>query len=154
MEVSVWCNCRSLLLMFPLSLVRWIAYWTAGFEMTTNWYWRRIRKNLNKVVCACGATLPANRAAVHEYLQRWIFQPIDEVLAGLQGTSEWDSIRDWDEHSLFSEFKDYILDEERRLKTTLRRLSYNIDQDNTLYLLTRGGRPEKVCLSPHYIVLC
>ena len=126
------------------SVLRWIAYWTIGFEMTTNWYWRRIRKNLNRVVGTCGTILPANRAAVYGHLQPLVFQPIDGVLAGLRDASEWDSV-DWNEDKVFSKFKDYILAEEKRLKTTLRRLSYDITQDNTLYLFTRGGRPEKVC---------
>src|SRR5258708_14423586 len=107
--------------------------------MTTNWYWRRIRKNLNRVVRACPVVLPANRAAVYKYLQRWIFEPIDGVLAGLRGAREWDSIEDWNGHKVFSKFKDYIFPDERRLKTTLHRLSYYINQDNTLHLLTRGG---------------
>ena len=115
--------------------------------MTTYWYCQRIRKNLNRAVRACGIILPANRAAVFQHLQMWIFQPIDRVLGGLRGASEWDWIEDWNEHKVFSKFKDYILSEERVLKTALRRLSYDINQDNTLHMLTRGGRPEKVCLS-------
>ena len=115
--------------------------------MTTNWYWRRIRQSLSRVVHACQAILPQDRTTIYTYLQVWIFQPLETVLAGLRGASEWDSIEDWDEDPVFSKFKDYILAEERRLKTTLRRLSYDINQDNTLHILTRGGRPEKVCLS-------
>ena len=115
--------------------------------MTTNWYWRRIRQNLNRAVRACPAILPQDRTAIYGYLQGIIFLPLGIVLAELRGASEWDSIRDWTEHPVFSKFKDYIFAEEKRLKTTLRRLSYDINQDNTLHILTRGGRPEKVCLS-------
>ena len=144
--MSVWCNYRPALLTVLHSVVRWIAYWTIGFEMTTNWYWRRIRKNLNKVVRACQDILPEDRTSVYKCLQGGIFRPIDGVLVGLRGASEWDSIRDWNEHQVFSKFKDYIFSEEKRLKTTLRRLAYDINQDNTLHILTRGGRPEKVCI--------
>ena len=148
MEVSVWYDCHLSLLTVPRSVVRWIAYWTTGFEMTTNWYWRRIRQSLNRVVRSCQAILPQDRTAIYTCLQWGIFQPLDAVLAGLRGASEWDSIRDWNEHPIFSKFKDYILAEEKRLKITLRRLSYDINQDNTLHILTRGGRPEKVCFGP------
>ena len=147
MEVCILYNCRVSLLTVPRSVVRWIAYWTIGFEMTTNWYWRRIRRSLNRVADACQAIPSQGRTAIYKYLQVGIFQPLDAVLAGLRGASEWDSIRDWNEHPVFSKFKDYILAEEKRLKITLRRLSYDINQDNTLHILTRGGRPEKVCLS-------
>ena len=37
--------------------------------MTTNWYWRRIRKNLNKVVRACQDILPEDRTSVYKCLQ-------------------------------------------------------------------------------------
>ena len=145
--MSVWCNCRPSLLKVIRSVICWIAYWTIGFEMTTNWYWRRIRQTLNRIVCACQAILPEGRTSIYKYLQWGIFRLIDRVLAGLRGASQWDSIKDWNKHRVFSKFKDYILTEERRLKTTLRRLSYDINQDNTLHILTRGGRPEKVCLT-------
>ena len=148
MEVSVLCKDRSSSLMILRSVVRWIAYWTIGFEMTTNWYWRRLRQTLNKVVCVCKDILPEGRTSIYRYLQWGIFQSIEGVLAGLRGASEWDSIGDWNEHKVFSKFKGYILTEEKRLKTTLRRLSYDINQDNTLHTLTRGGRPERVRLKP------
>ena len=143
--MSVRCKFRPSLLTIPRSVIRWLAYWTTGFEMTANWYCQRIRKNLNRAVNTCGAILPANRAVVFQHLQRWIFRPVDTVLGGLRSASEWEWIEDWNEHKVFSRFKDHILDEEKNLKTTLRRLSYDINQDNTLHMLTRGGRPEKVC---------
>ena len=115
--------------------------------MTTNWYWRRVRKNLNRVVRACEDILPANRASVYKYLQWGIFESIDGVLAGLRGADEWDSIEDWNKHEVFSKFQKYVHKEERRLKTILCELSYGIDQDKTLNLLTRKGRLEKVCMN-------
>jgi hypothetical protein len=82
--------------------------------------------------------LPENRAAIKFYSRWWV----ETILSGLRGANEWEV--DWDHNVLFSKFKDYILDEEKRLKIILRRLSYNIDQDNTLHTLTGGSRPEKV----------
>lgn len=155
MEVGVWCNSLPSSLTSPSSLVRWIAYWTAGFEVTTIWYSRRIRKNLSRVVHACGAILPANRASVYKNLQCKIFQPIDGVLAGLHVTSEWDRIQDMSEHEVFSNFRNYTLDKEHKLKAILRHLSYSI-KDNSLQMLTRD-KPEEVrlsrCPSLQYIVL-
>jgi hypothetical protein len=119
------------------SLPRWIAYWTVGFEMTTNWYWRRIQKNLVLIFRALPEILPANRAAYSLY-SAWTFE---SILSGLQGSDEWEGT-DWDHDIVFSRFKDYVLDEERKFKTILRRLAYNIDQDNILF--TGDSRPEKV----------
>lgn len=114
--------------------------------MTTNWYWRRIRKNLDRIVRAYGAVLPANRAAVSKCLRLSIWDALDRVLVGLRDADAWDSI-DWEEDKVFSKFKDYVLDEERKLKTILRRLSYYIDEDNTLHTVLGRGRPEKVHLN-------
>ena len=83
--------------------------------------------------------LPANRAAFFLYSRG----TIESIVSGLRGCDEWKAT-DWDHDKLFSKFKNYVLDEERKLKTILRRLAYNIDQDNTLLTLTGGSRPEKV----------
>jgi hypothetical protein len=114
--------------------------------MTTNWYWRRIRNNLDLSMRAYGGILPANRAATSDFFRWSVLSSIDYVLSGLRDARDWD-YTDWNGDSIFSKFKDFVLDEERKLKTKLRRLSYNIDQDNTLHTLTGGGRPEKVRLS-------
>lgn len=107
--------------------------------MTTNWYWRRIQKNLVLISVAFRDILPANRAAFCLY-SSW---SIESILSGLRGAKDWEST-DWDHDKLFMRFKDYVLGEERKLKTILRRLAYNIDQDNTLYTLTGDNSPEKV----------
>ena len=120
--------------------------------MTTNWYWRRIRKNLDIAVTTYREMLPANRAASSYFFRWWVLSKVDNPLSGLRDASQWDYI-DWDGDRVFSKFKGYVLDEERKLKTMLRRLSYNIDQDNTLHTLTGGDRPEKVCLSTPYFIV-
>ena len=139
MEASAQNNDTFFLSDLRISLPRWIAYWAIGFEMTTNWYWRRIQKNLFLIFEAFREVLPANRAAFCLY-SRGTFE---SILSGLRGCDEWEAT-DWDHDKLFSRFKDYVLDEERKLKTILRQLAYNIDQDNTLLTLTGGNRPEKV----------
>ena len=82
--------------------------------------------------------LPANRASFRLF-SSWTFE---SILSGLRGSNQWE-VTDWDHDKVFSRFKDYVMDEERELKTTLRRLAYNIDEDDTL-LIMGGGRPEKV----------
>ncbi len=114
--------------------------------MTTNWYWRRIRKNLGAALAAYEDMLPANRVASSGFFQWWVLATVDNTLSGLGGAREWDLV-DWRGDTIFLKFKEYVLDEERKLKTKLRELSYNIDQDNILHTLTGGVRPEKVCLS-------
>ena len=107
--------------------------------MTTNWYWRRIQKHWFDIYVAFRDILPANRSAFNLY-SGW---SVECIIAGMRESDDW-SATDWDHDKLFCRFKDYVLDEERKLKTILRRLAYNIDQDNTLLTLTGGSRPEKV----------
>ena len=107
--------------------------------MTTNWYWRRIQKHWFDICVAFQEMLPANRSAFCLYSS----YSVESILAGMQESDDW-IVTDWDHDKLFCKFKDYVLDEERKLKKILRHLAYNIDQDNTLLTLTGGSRPEKV----------
>ena len=117
--------------------------------MATNWYWCRIRKNMNRVLCDLWTK---NRITITKYLRWCIFHPIDKVLTGLQGRRKLDLIRDWNDHEVFSKFTGYIVAEERRLKTTLRRLSYDLSHDDALHISTQGVRAEEVCLSPLSVI--
>jgi hypothetical protein len=119
------------------SLPCWIAYWTIGFEMTTNWYCLRIQKNLSLIFGAFQELLPANRAfCLHSP------RSIASIVTGLRGSAEWEGT-DWDHDKLFSRFKDYVLDEESKLKTMLRRLAYRINDDALLPLMGSSA-PEQV----------
>lgn len=113
--------------------------------MSTYWYWRRILRSLEYLTVTYRAILPANRAAVNNILGPWT-TGFQNFPSGLQDANEWESI-DGDSDNLFSKFEDHILNEERKLKTVLRQLSYNIDQKSTLDIFTAGDRPEKVLLS-------
>jgi len=107
--------------------------------MTTNWYWRRIQKNLVLIFEGFRDILPENRAAFRLYS----ISSIESILSGLRGADDWEAT-DWDHDRLFARFENYVLDEERKLKAQLRWLGYYIDQDNTLHTMTGGDRPEKV----------
>ena len=110
--------------------------------MTTRWYWQRISKSSEYITTTSRVILPANRAAVTQFLAHWT-TAFEDVPSGLQDAIERESI-DGDSDNLFSKFEDYIRNEERRFKTVLRQLSYNIDHDSILYMFTAGNRPEEV----------
>src|SRR5258708_14747228 len=103
MEASVWFKSYPLCLTVWHSLARWVAYWTTGFEMTTNWYWRRIRKNLGAALAAYEDMLPANRVASSGFFQWWVLATVDNTLSGLGGAREWDYF-DWCGDTIFSKF--------------------------------------------------
>ena len=91
------------------------------------------------IVEAFWEMLPANRSSFYLY-SSWTFE---NIVSGLRGSEEWE-FTDWDHDKLFSRFKDYVLDEEKKLKRMLRHIAYKIDQDNFLHTVTGGSRPEKV----------
>jgi len=124
------------------SLPRWIAYWTVGFEMTCTWYYYRIRRVFTLITDASKTALPANRKYIGQWMRCYQINYVQDLLAGLRVGEYVDT--DWDDNWLFLKFKDYVLDNERKMKTILRRLSYCIDGDNMLSTITGGGRPETV----------
>jgi hypothetical protein len=129
------------------SLPRWIAYWTIGFEMTTQWYYRRICRFFSLLSESSKGVLPANRKVVNKFTGCWSITATQDILSGLRNIDYWDGV-DWGNHTVFRKFKDWVLDNEKTMDAILRRLVYYIDQDNTLNTVTGGGRPEKVSIPP------
>jgi len=119
--------------------------------MTTQWYCRRILRLFSLLSESAKAVLPANRGVVSQFIQCWSIHTTENLLAGLRDVDAWDDV-DWDHHRTFLKFKDWILENERRMNEILRKLVYYIDQDNTLNTVTGGGRPEKVTI-PLYLRL-
>ncbi|KAF8549417.1 hypothetical protein OG21DRAFT_1488548 [Imleria badia] len=132
------------------SLPRWIAYWTMGFEMTTRWYYRRIRRLFSLLSDSSKDVLPANRKVVSQFMRSWSIHATEDLLAGCRDVSDWDGT-DWADHSIFLKFKSWVLENEGRMNKVLRTLVYYIDQDNTLNTVTGGGRPETVSVTGGYV---
>lgn len=113
--------------------------------MSCTWYYYRIRQLFSLITEASKAALPANRRYISQWIRSDQVDYVQDLLAGLRIGDYADT--DWDDDWLFLKFKEYVLDNERKMKTVLRRLSYWIDGDNMLTTVTGGGRPETVCQS-------
>jgi len=111
--------------------------------MTCTWYYYRIRRLFTLITQASKAALPANRKYISQWMRSDPVDYVQDLLSGLRIEDYADT--DWDEDWLFLKFKQYVLDNERKMKTVLRKLSYWIDGDNMLNTVTGGGRPETVC---------
>lgn len=68
---------------------------------------------------------------------------IDSLLAGLRNPSRHHAV-DWDCNPQFVKFKDSIVQQEDEIEAILCSVTYNLDDENTLTLVTGGDRPEKV----------
>lgn len=110
--------------------------------MTCTWYYCRIRRLFTLITHASKAALPANRRYVSQWMRSGPVDYVQGLLAGLRLGDYAET--DWEDDRLFLHFKQYVLDNERKMKTILRRLSYWIDGDNMLNTVTGGGRPETV----------
>ncbi|KAF8553591.1 hypothetical protein OG21DRAFT_1441706 [Imleria badia] len=134
------------------SLPRWIAYWTMGFEMTTQWYYRRILRLFSLLSDSSKDVLPANRKVVSQFMHSWSIHATEDLLAGCRDVNDWDGM-DWADHSIFLKFKSWVLENEGRMNKVLRTLVYYIDQDNTLNIVTGGSRPETYVMPLLYLLL-
>ncbi|ESK82998.1 hypothetical protein Moror_11766 [Moniliophthora roreri MCA 2997] len=140
-EVNTFTTARPL----SWSLSHWTAYWAYGFEMTVQWYFRRIRKLFADIFAASKQALPANRQIIAKFISSWAAKRVEDLLSGLRAVDEWDDIN-WDSDATFSKFKDYIIKSEMNMDRSLRTVNYYIDAANTLSMVTGAGRPEKYIL--------
>jgi hypothetical protein len=111
--------------------------------MSIYWYYRRMVHLLSGIAAAARDIHPSNRRAVNRFLDSWPLRFIDDMLAGLVDVDLWEDF-DWDQQPVWLNFKDYITGREQRFDEALQSLGYNIDDENTLTLITGGGRPEAV----------
>ncbi|KAI0699891.1 hypothetical protein C8T65DRAFT_296383 [Cerioporus squamosus] len=123
------------------SLPHWIAYWTYGFEMTVQWYFRRIRKTIAQIADAMVNALPANRRIISSFISSPHVRWVENFLSGLRDVKQWDNT-DW-ESGMFLKFKEYVVENEQKMERNLRSVRYFIDEANTLSVVVGFGRPEK-----------
>ncbi|KAI0699900.1 hypothetical protein C8T65DRAFT_296564 [Cerioporus squamosus] len=134
------------------SLPHWIAYWTYGFEMTVQWYFRRIRKVIADIVRATFEALPANRKIISDFITSWQVRCVEDILSGLRDVEQWDST-DWESDVMFLKFKDYVVEHEQKIEHNLRGVKYVIDEANTLKIVAGDGRPEKYVMPLIFLLL-
>ncbi|KAI0699895.1 hypothetical protein C8T65DRAFT_580789, partial [Cerioporus squamosus] len=119
------------------------------FEVTVQWYFRRIRKVIADIAQAAVEALPANRKIIAEFISSWQVRWVEDFLSGLRDVTNWDST-DWENDGMFLKFKDYVVENEQKMERNLRGVKYAIDQANTLSIVAEDGRPEKVRVSLSY----
>ncbi|KAK7027265.1 hypothetical protein VNI00_015354 [Paramarasmius palmivorus] len=124
------------------SLPHWMAYWTYGFEMTIQWYYRRIRKIFADIYTTTKSTLLANRQNIANFIMSVEIRQVEELLSGLEDVDKWDNTR-WDSHPEFCKFQPYVSKIQNKMEIQLRKLTYCIDDASMLALVTGGGRLEK-----------
>lgn len=126
---------------------------TLGFEMTLQWYQRRIRALFSSIHVASRSVLLANSGALCFFLLSPQVAFAENLLSGVHASDgrsgvDWDS----DNFTVFTKFKDYIVDHENQLAERLHRLGYLVDEVNTLItLIVESERPESVSV---FTIVC
>lgn len=125
------------------SLPKWIAYWTCGFEMAVQWYYRRICRTLTAISAASKRVLPLNRRTIGDFMGCWGMVRTEILLSGLRDVDQWEYF-DWNHDRVFGKFTPWLFSTEDQLRTFLRKITYVIDAENTLTVAMGSGRPEQV----------
>ncbi|KAJ7315149.1 hypothetical protein DFH08DRAFT_422699 [Mycena albidolilacea] len=123
------------------SVVKWLAFWAAGFRILCASYAQAIQNARSRMIAITADVLPPNRARVDKYMISRSFHVVDLVVRAV--LSDWDENTDNDE-ALMSCFTDYMQSEEEHLTNGLERFAWEIDAPNTLQLIAGTGRVERV----------
>jgi hypothetical protein len=118
-----------------------------GAELTASWYHRLIIYDLHVLDAVAREVLPANRHTCGSFIASDAINFIDDILSSLNLNTTYDDV-DWEHDFIFGQFKQYVFSEKRRMGKILADFRYNIDQENTLTLVTGSGRPETVNIVP------
>jgi hypothetical protein len=119
------------------SLSRWIAYWAAGWHSTVWAYQNKICGVLQAMLGTLGSVLHSNRVLADGYLADTTLTKIDLLLRSVAPTTSYDL-------DLDQKMQPYVHEEENRLEQNLRSVAWEIDDANTLSLVTGPGRIERV----------
>ncbi|GJE85149.1 hypothetical protein PsYK624_012270 [Phanerochaete sordida] len=136
------------------SLLKWMAYWTAGFPLSLCYYFRRIPIFLVRIGVLAKQVreiFPDNRLIVEHLVNDYLPWALDLMLAGVYPELE-ESIFDWDDE-LFDRFRDYVDEEEDKMEKKLISIKYCIDAQDTLEFVTGSTRIEKNLLPLLYLLL-
>ncbi|KAH7099791.1 hypothetical protein BKA62DRAFT_831480 [Auriculariales sp. MPI-PUGE-AT-0066] len=131
------------------SVIKWLAFWAAGFRISTAHYAQSIQRLRAQMMWLSCDVLPCNRARVDRYLYNSSLDTVDYMTRAI--VAEW-SEGDEDE-VLMSHFDEYLEAEKERMKKGLERFGWEVDAFNTLQLIIGTGRIERHILALFTLLL-
>ncbi|KAJ7785322.1 hypothetical protein DFH07DRAFT_976101 [Mycena maculata] len=132
------------------SLPHWVAYWAIGHHQAMDRYVDKINELLEKMFAILPHIRQANKSAANTYL-KLVYKPIYTLIKSLNPCYVGYSVSD--------KFQSYIASEEARIRgkyyahSNLESVKYDIDEANTLQLVTGQGRIDKFVLPVIYLLL-
>lgn len=110
-------------------------YRFSGWQLSLTEYLRKIEEIIAKMFAILPAIQSANRTSVNKYLMK-----VHDDITTLQRSVDTCDVNE----SLQAKFSSHVQEEEARLKANLAAVDYDIDEMDTLALVTGPGRIEKV----------
>ncbi|KAI0360925.1 hypothetical protein OH77DRAFT_1517315 [Trametes cingulata] len=126
------------------SLLKWLAYWAVGWQITATYYRDKITEITAKMFSLEPLIHAANAQASAAYLET-VWKRISTLTSSILGNYQPDALKE--------RFQDYVDAEEQRLREGLETVRYDIDAMDTLTLITGPGRIEKYLLPLLYLLL-
>ncbi|KAJ7689602.1 hypothetical protein B0H17DRAFT_1331705 [Mycena rosella] len=119
------------------SLPRWISYWAIGWQIFATKYCTEIEYIFTQMLLIrdkVGIQMPGNKQHINNYIaQTW------PIVTGLTGAIQRYEGTEW----LANQFKDYIDDEETKLRFRLEKIRYDIDSSETVHVVVAGDPIER-----------
>ncbi|THU91631.1 hypothetical protein K435DRAFT_860160 [Dendrothele bispora CBS 962.96] len=131
------------------SLPVWLAYWSQGWHESMNRYKRKIMVILQLILAEITEVKPENRKWADEYMNSWGMNRVDALLRSLREVSPVPGANNAELNKITQE---YTKIEERRLKKTLEGFKFDIDDVETVSLITGPGRLERYILPVLYLL--
>ncbi|KAH7099790.1 hypothetical protein BKA62DRAFT_278356 [Auriculariales sp. MPI-PUGE-AT-0066] len=131
------------------SVIKWLAFWAAGFKIATAHYAQSIQNLRAHMMWLTCDVLPCNRARVDRYLHNNSLNTVDYLTRAM--VAEWSD--DNEDEVLMSHFNEYLETEKERIKKGLERFEWEIDAFNTLQLIVGTGRIERHVLTLFTLLL-
>jgi len=125
-------------------LLRWFAFWAAGWAISIKRYKEKIKSLLLRIYAAYTRTLPCNRPYVGDYLDSYAYQSLDLLLRSTQPQVHGDDSTDGKLRELVDDFDKR---QEDRLSANLKEVKFDISSLDKVTLVTGSGRIERVRLS-------
>ncbi|KAF8518842.1 hypothetical protein BU17DRAFT_90643 [Hysterangium stoloniferum] len=126
------------------SLPHWIAYWAVGWHMTLTDYASKIQELTGKMFAILPSIRSENLGFVNNYLNQ-VYPTVTTLQASVNVSYRNEGLK--------ARFQSYVDAEEERLKNNLQAIKYDIDESDTLALVTGPGRIEKYLFPILYLLL-
>ncbi|KAF7350881.1 Protein kinase domain-containing protein [Mycena sanguinolenta] len=126
------------------SLIKWLAFWAAGWHVTVTWYKNRIYKILSAMLSLVQRVKPPNRNAADRYFAGLGIQRVELLLRSTRSSERMNQTIYRDDARLGNMVEEFRTAEAEKLENQLNGLGYELDDINTLRLTTGLRQIERI----------